>query len=51
VVGINRFVVFSETVFNKVADKVDIVPLDEDTFIISFFFGDKRINIRVFASD
>lgn len=48
--GVPREVIYEFTDTNRIADRFDLVPLDDDTFMMSFFFGEERINVRVFAT-
>ena len=46
--GVPREVIYDTP--NVVADKFDLVPLDENCYMMSFYFGEERITVRIFAS-
>lgn len=35
---------------NLVSDRFDIIQLEDDLFLMSFYFGEERIQARIFAN-
>lgn len=48
--GVPREVHYEFPESNMISDRFDIVQLEENLFMLSFYFGEERIQARIFAN-